>query len=120
MWFGPSLARAFLLTSCLIATSLASAQELVASGVDGGGASLETSRSERHSVGVGQMGASGALVDSSGRPRWVGGIGGVLAAESVPEPSFAAALPLAILTLVCFRQERAPARRRPASRKARS
>jgi len=120
MSFGPSLARAFLLTSCLIATPLASAQELVAAGVDAGGSSLETSQAERHAVSVGQTGASGALLDSSGRPRWVGGIGSVLAAERVPEPGFATALPLAILTLAFFRQERSPARRRPASRKARS
>ncbi|MEZ4333175.1 MAG: hypothetical protein R3F35_15550 [Myxococcota bacterium] len=88
----------------LLASGSATAQELIAPGVDGGGASWTGSTNAQQAVSLGQTAGSAALVDAGGHPRWVGGIGGVLAAQSVPEPSQAHALPLALALLAGLRR----------------
>ena len=106
--------RLVLMLPFLLAPLHATAQTLVAPGVDGGGASFEDSAARKHAVSIGQLGASGSLLDASDRPRLVGGIGGLLSAESVPEPGMGSALPLAIASLAAFRlRRRAEDHRRP-------
>ena len=88
----------------LLASRPGTAQELIAPGVDGGGTSLAGSANAQQAVSLGQTGGSAALIDAGGHPRWVGGIGGVLAAQSVPEPSVGHALPLALVLLSGLRR----------------
>lgn len=118
MAFLTSLVRIVLVAPIVLAPALApriaAAQTLIAPGIDGGGTSLDRGGGERHSVSIGQLGASGALLDSNDRPRLVGGIGGVLVAETVPEPGTGSAIALAILGLTALRPRRSSTRRHDA------